>query len=76
MLTVTSQTMDLFEGANIPAVIDGIHALGRKSRDLCKRLDLPTLGPAETVGNKREFSEDQLRAGNDVIGLQVNSCRH
>ena len=64
------QTVDLFEGQNIPQVINGIFALGRKAR---KIYDGPTLGPEEATENKREFSEEQLRAGEGVIGLQAGS---
>lgn len=67
------QTVDLFEASNIPSVVDGIHALGRKTQDICKRLGIRTLGPAEAVANQREFTEDQLRAGQNVIGLQMGS---
>jgi len=67
------QTVDLFEASNIPAVIDGIHALGRKTQDICKSLGIPTLGPAEAEANKREFTEEQLRSGQNVIGLQMGS---
>jgi len=67
------QTVDLFEGQNPAAVVDGIHALGRKTQDKCKQLGIPTLGPAETEGNKREFTEEQLRSGQNVIGLQMGS---
>ena len=33
----------------------------------------PLLGPAESTENKREFSEETLRAGEAVIGLQAGS---
>jgi len=67
------QTVDLFEASNIPAVVDGIHALGRKTQDTCKQLGIPTLGPAEAEAHKREFTEEQLRSGQNVIGLQMGS---
>jgi len=67
------QTVDLFEASNIAAVVDGIHALGRKTQDICKRLGIGTLGPAEAEANKREFTEEQLRSGQNVIGLQMGS---
>ena len=35
--------------------------------------DGPRLGPEEATANKREFSEEQLRAGEGVIGLQAGS---
>ena len=33
----------------------------------------PTLGPKEATESKREFSEGQLREGQNVIGLQMGS---
>ena len=65
------QTVDLYEGQNIPQVVNGIFALGRKSRKI--GYDGPTLGPEEATENKREFTEEQLRAGESVIGLQAGS---
>lgn len=65
------QTVDLYEGQNIPQVINGIFALGRKSRKI--GYNGPTLGPEEATENKREFTEEQLRAGESVIGLQAGS---
>jgi hypothetical protein len=32
-----------------------------------------TLGPKESAENKREFTEEQLKAGQGVIGLQMGS---
>jgi len=65
------QTVDLYEGNNIPQVINGLFALGRKARKT--GYDGPRLGPDEASENKREFTEDQLRAGEGVIGLQAGS---
>lgn len=64
------QTVDLYESNNIPQVINGIFALGRKAQNF---YDGPRLGPEEATANKREFTEDQLRAGEGVIGLQAGS---
>lgn len=66
------QTVDLFEGSNIPSVIAAIHSLGRKARKQ-PGFKGPTLGPKEAAQNKREFTQEQLRAGNSVIGLQMGS---
>ena len=33
----------------------------------------PTLGPKESKGEKRDFTEEQLRAGQNVIGLQMGT---
>lgn len=65
------QTVDLYEEQNIPQVVNGIFALGRKARKV--GFNGPTLGPDEATENKREFSEEQLRAGEAVIGLQAGS---
>jgi len=63
------QTVDLFEGQNIPVVILGIHALGRKTSSK----GLYGIGPKESEKNERVFSEEQLKAGQNVIGLQMGS---
>jgi len=65
------QTVDLYEGQNIPQVINGIFALGRKARKI--GYNGPSLGPEEASENRREFTEEQLRAGEAVIGLQAGS---
>ncbi len=64
------QTVDLFECQNMAAVIQGIYALGRKAQG---KFDGPVLGPRESMKNKREFSEEQLKAGHGVIGLQMGT---
>jgi len=64
------QTVDLHEQGNIPQVINGIIALGRKAQNVYSG---PALGPAESQENRREFSEEQLRAGEGIIGLQAGS---
>ena len=38
-----------------------------------KGLNVPTLGPKEASANKREFTEEQLKEGQNVIGLQMGS---
>ena len=35
--------------------------------------DIPTYGPVESSGNKREFTQEQLKAGEHIIGLQAGS---
>ena len=49
------------------AVVMTIHALGRKAGSKGKH----GIGPKEENENKREFTEEQRRAGEGVIGLQV-----
>jgi len=66
------QTVDLYEAQNIPQVINGIHALGRKAQGK-PGYSGPSLGPKEAQQNVREFDEQQLKAGQAVIGLQMGS---
>jgi len=65
------QTVDLYEANNIPMVINQIFALGRKSRKI--GFTGPVLGPEEASENKREFTEEQMKAGQGIIGLQAGS---
>ena len=65
------QSVDLYESQNIPQVINGILALGRKAQTI--GYDGPCLGPTEATENKREFTEQQLRASEGIIGLQAGS---
>ena len=65
------QTADLYDNQNMHQVICAIHALGRKAR--AKGFNGPILGPKESEKNIRTFTEDQLKAGHTVIGLQMGS---
>lgn len=65
------QTVDLYELQNIGAVVNCIHALGRQAQK--KGFNGPALGVKESDQNKREFTDQQLRAGQNVIGLQMGS---
>ena len=65
------QTVDLYENQNLWQVVCCIHALGRRAQ--ANGFDGPVLGPKESLGNKREFTEEQLNAGQNVIGLQMGS---
>mmetsp|Transcript_38398 Transcript_38398/g.60588 ORF Transcript_38398/g.60588 Transcript_38398/m.60588 type:complete len:196 (+) Transcript_38398:134-721(+) len=65
------QTVDLYENQNIPGVISGLHAFARKCSALGK--PVPKLGPKEATENKREFTEEQLKEGQNVIGLQMGT---
>jgi len=69
------QTIDLYEANNIPSVIDAIYSLGRKIHHH-ENQDLPALGPKESDENTREFTQEQIDAGKNVIGLQMgtNQC--
>lgn len=68
------QTVDLFEGQNMPQVINGLAAFGRKLQT--SSYDGPTLGPSAAAQNQREFTEQQLAAGEGLIisdGLRAAS---
>ena len=68
------QTVDLYEGQNIPQVINGIHALGRVAQT--KNFNGPVLGPKEAKKQERHFDlDEQKKAGQSVIGLQMGSNR-
>ena len=65
------QTVDLFEGKNMHAVVTNIHALGRAAQ----RLDGwcgPVLGAKMASANPRSFTEEQLsqaKAAPTLMGL-------
>ncbi|KYM75710.1 Muscle-specific protein 20 [Atta colombica] len=63
------QTADLFEKRNIPQVTLCLYALGR----LTQKHDWtgPSLGPKMAEENKRTFTDDQLRASEGHLGLQM-----
>uniref|UniRef100_A0A7E4V9Y6 Calponin-homology (CH) domain-containing protein n=1 Tax=Panagrellus redivivus TaxID=6233 RepID=A0A7E4V9Y6_PANRE len=63
------QTVDLFEGQDPNAVLICLSALARKASKFGK----PTLGPKEAQGEKRAWTNEQLRAGDAIIGLQMGS---
>lgn len=58
------QTVDLYESQNLSSVVTCITALGRK---------LGELGPKESKGQKREWTEEQMKAGQNIIGLQMGT---
>lgn len=66
------QTVDLWERRNIPQVTQCIFALGRTAQ-VHTEWRGPILGPKLSDENKREFSEEQLRAGEGVINLQYGT---
>jgi len=65
------QTSDLYDGTDITAVINTIHAVGRKAQQ--NNYGGPILGPRESTRNPREFSIEQLQEGQQLIGLQMGS---
>lgn len=58
------QTVDLYEGQNLHQCVIGISALARKTG---------AYGPKEADANKRDFTEEQLKAGQNIIGLQMGT---
>ncbi|VDO70467.1 unnamed protein product [Heligmosomoides polygyrus] len=64
------QTVDLYEGQDPNAVLICLSSLARKSEKIFGK---PGLGPKEAEGEKRAWTEEQLKAGQNVIGLQMGS---
>ncbi|VDM58867.1 unnamed protein product [Angiostrongylus costaricensis] len=64
------QTVDLYEGQDPNAVLICLSSLARKSE---KAFGKPGIGPKESEGEKRAWTEEQLKAGQGVIGLQMGS---
>ncbi|CAH1284287.1 unnamed protein product [Diabrotica balteata] len=65
----TFQTVDLWERQNLNSVVICLQSLGRKADKYGK----PHIGPKEAEKNERMFSEEKLRAGQTIIGLQMGS---
>ncbi|KAK2727140.1 myophilin-like isoform X2 [Artemia franciscana] len=65
----TFQTVDLWEKQNLSSVVNCLHSLGRKMGKYGK----PGIGPKEADKNVREFTDEQLKAGQSVISLQYGS---
>jgi len=63
------QTVDLWEKQNLNSVVVCLQALGRKASNYGK----PSIGPKEASKNVRHFTEEQMKAGDSVIGLQAGS---
>jgi len=63
------QTVDLYERQNLNQVIQTISALGRKAQSKGQS----GIGPKESERQSREWTEEQLKAGQNVIGLQMGT---
>ena len=64
------QTVDLFEKKDIAQVTNTFFALGRAVwKD--PNWNGPKLGPKPADANEREFTEEQLKAGQTIVGLQA-----
>jgi len=70
----TFQTVDLYEGRNMAQVINCIQQLGTEAQR--HGFNGPTIGAKPVEKNVREFTDEQMRAGNAIIGLQAgtNKC--
>ncbi|XP_034949998.1 muscle-specific protein 20 [Chelonus insularis] len=66
------QTSDLYEKKDISQVTTSLFALGRTTY-LHPEWKGPYLGPKPSEEHKREFTEEQLRAGQTIVGLQAGS---
>lgn len=64
------QTADLFERRNIPQVTLSLYALGRITQKH-EEWTGPTLGPKMADKNERQFTEEQLRAHEGHLNLQM-----
>ena len=60
----------MVDGTNLAQVQATMYKLGGQAQKL--GYNGPVIGVKQGTTNKREFSEDQLKAGQNVIGLQVN----
>ncbi|XP_037926525.1 muscle-specific protein 20-like [Hermetia illucens] len=68
------QSTDLWDYKNIALVTQTIFALGRCTYKHPEYRG-PHLGPRPAEENRRDFSEDQLRASEGIIGLQAGTNR-
>lgn len=66
------QTVDLWDRKNIAQVTMTIFAIGRTAYKHPEWRG-PWLGPKPSEENRRDWSEEQLRAGETMIGLQAGS---
>jgi len=65
------QTVDLYEGRNMSQVLNSILQFGSEAQR--NGFQGMTIGPKPTEKNVREFSDEQLKAGQGIIGLQAGS---
>lgn len=68
------QTTDLWDFKNIVLVTQTIFAIGRATYKHPEYRG-PSLGPRPAEENRRDFTEDQLRASESIIGLQAGTNR-
>ncbi|KAI8772703.1 myophilin [Biomphalaria glabrata] len=63
------QTVDLYEKVNMVQVITTLEALGRAMLTQGRE----GFGKAESKGQTHEWTEEQLKAGQNIIGLQMGT---
>jgi len=63
------QTVDLWERQNLNSVVICLQSLGRKGSNYGK----PGIGPKESQKNVRNFTDEQMKAGDGMISLQYGS---
>ncbi|GBP77790.1 Muscle-specific protein 20 [Eumeta japonica] len=66
------QTVDLWEKKDIGQVTSTLFALGRETYRH-PEWNGPYLGPKPADEHKRDFTEEQLKAGQTIVGLQAGS---
>lgn len=69
------QVVDLYEGINIPQVVNGIAAVGRRCHSFNEYTG-PSFGSPEAVQQKRNWTAAQLKAGDGIIGLQMGTNQY
>jgi len=65
----TFQTVDLWEEQNLTSVLICLQSLARKA----SKFGFRSIGPKEAEANVRQFSDEQLKAGQNIISLQYGS---
>ncbi|KAK6168412.1 hypothetical protein SNE40_020951 [Patella caerulea] len=66
------QTNDLYEkNQNMTQVVNTLHALGRAAQK--NGYSGPSLGIKESDANPRNFTDEKLKAGSTIIGLQMGT---
>ncbi|KAI8440237.1 hypothetical protein MSG28_001616 [Choristoneura fumiferana] len=65
------QTVDLWEKKDIAQVVSTLYALGRETLQAPEWWSGPYLGPKPSEECKRDFSEEVLKAGQTIVGLQA-----
>jgi hypothetical protein len=67
----TFQTVDLYESRNMAQVLLCLVQLGTEAQR--NGFNGPTIGPKPAAENRRNFSDEQMHSGDNVIGLQMGS---